>query len=273
MTIEITAAEAGANILAHVEARTLMQGIWHDSHGRGIACLLSAIHEDIGAAQDCPASLMPQWLAGCTPTLFDGIAQGDIYQIARRYGRLVANGAMGRANDAACTRWLAGVVELARAAAESASRDLACWPAVDAACHQTMAALLSKDNRRTTAAKAWKSAEAAEREAAAAGTVDAVAAEAMVVAARNAAAVAREAAATGRETAAAAVWKAVAAARTVEAVAAVWAAAAVVTTARAGKPVTAAAAAAVVASEAVYLKMFNSLLDEIEATEFAESGA
>ena len=132
----LTPAEAGANILRHVEARTLEQGAWHSGRVLEIACLLGAIHEDIKKPGECPASVMPLWLAVATVTLFDGLAPDAIYPIAARYGALVASGAAARADEALLARWLCVVIRDACASAEPVV-----WPQIVAAGDQVIAAL------------------------------------------------------------------------------------------------------------------------------------
>ena len=245
MTVDITSTEAGANILRHVSECTLKQGVWHEE-GKEIACLLGAIHSGINHPQDCPASVMPLWLAECTVTLFDGLAKSDIYPIAERYGKLVVTGAMARADDRVRRRWLIRVILDARASAAPVSDKLAVWPQVVAAGDQVIAALQGDGNLTAAAAcvAAW-AAEAAAAAWAAEATTAAETAAAVWAAARAVAAVA------------AAAWAAKAATVTETAVTA---AAVAMAAARA----TAAAETAAAVAAATFKRLFIELLDEIE---------
>lgn len=61
----------------------IIQGEWHRSppgDGKELVCALAAFGEpgEINSPRDCPAELMPEWLAGLVPTLDDGIAETDV---------------------------------------------------------------------------------------------------------------------------------------------------------------------------------------------------
>lgn len=64
---------------AHAEDR-IMQGSWRgrDGQGRELVCALAAFGPDINGAGDCPAELMPRWLAELVPTLDDGIGRDEV---------------------------------------------------------------------------------------------------------------------------------------------------------------------------------------------------
>ena len=170
--IAITHAQASTNILAAVEARTLVQGKWHDRdrEGRELACLLGAIHPSVTSPAECNGKLMPMWLAELTPTLFDGIPPAEILPIARRYGELV-----GRWHVLTAAQWktildrfLIRCIDDAVAAARPVSEGKEYWPAVEAACAQAKAAIESNDPAAESAARsaawsaAWSAAESAE---------------------------------------------------------------------------------------------------------------
>jgi hypothetical protein len=55
----------------------IIQNDWRrdGDDGRELVCALAAFGPDINAASDCPADLMPQWLAEMVPVLDDGIAR------------------------------------------------------------------------------------------------------------------------------------------------------------------------------------------------------
>jgi hypothetical protein len=58
----------------------IIQGDWRRKNGGGreLVCALAAFGPDINSASDCPAELMPQWLAELVPVLDDGIAAADV---------------------------------------------------------------------------------------------------------------------------------------------------------------------------------------------------
>jgi len=71
-----------------VAAGTLRQGIWNDEDkGRRIACILGASSPGIEGIEDvdCAALCMPDWLAELTPTLFDGVPSDQANAYALRY--------------------------------------------------------------------------------------------------------------------------------------------------------------------------------------------
>jgi hypothetical protein len=54
------------------ETGTLTQGEFHiERDGRQLACALGVIGPDINDAGDCPAQIMPRWLAQMVPAFFD----------------------------------------------------------------------------------------------------------------------------------------------------------------------------------------------------------
>ena len=135
--LDIDNQTASTNILAAVEAGTLVQGTWHgrDREGRALACLLGAIHPSVTSPAECNGKLMPMWLAELTPPLFDGIPKAEILPIAKRYGELV-----GRWHvltdaqwQAILDRFLIRCIDDAVAAARPASEGKDYWPAVEAA--------------------------------------------------------------------------------------------------------------------------------------------
>jgi hypothetical protein len=168
--VEISNAEASANILRFAEEGRLVQSEWHgqDDDGREIACLLGAIHPSVTTAAECNGKLMPMWLAELTPPLFDGIPAAEIVPIAGRYGGLVA-----RWGDLAPAAWervktafLIQTVDEAMVAARPVSEGKPYWPAVEAACKQVKAALESGDKKALAAAEAAAEATAQPAESA-----------------------------------------------------------------------------------------------------------
>ena len=63
--------------LAHVEGR-IIQHSWRRSNGKEYVCALAAFGPDINGAEDCPAELMPQWMAQLVPFIDDSIAAEDV---------------------------------------------------------------------------------------------------------------------------------------------------------------------------------------------------
>lgn len=167
MPIEITAAEAGANILAHVAEKRLVRCKAMEWHLRqnwlDPVSLLEAIHQDIKGDLDCPASLMPRWLAACTSELSNGIAKKDIYPIAERYGKLLAADIMAKADDALRDRWLVFVVKEALASARQiAITNKPYWRLTEASCELAVTALIGKGSRDVAAKAAQAAQEAAQ---------------------------------------------------------------------------------------------------------------
>ena len=81
-------------ILDHLERGTLCRNTWTGklSDGRKTACLLAAIWPAAGkkwSSADCPASLMPQWLADLTPWIDDNPTDAAWEGFIRRYAALV----------------------------------------------------------------------------------------------------------------------------------------------------------------------------------------
>jgi hypothetical protein len=170
MPIEITAAEAGANILAHVAGKRLVRCRAMEWHPRqnwlDPVSLLEAIHLDIKGSGDCPVSLMPRWLADSTFELFNGIAKNDIYVLAERYGKLLAADAMANVDDTLRDRWLVFVVKEALASARQiASTNKPYWRLAETSCELAITALAGKGSRGV-AAKAARAAQEAAQDAA-----------------------------------------------------------------------------------------------------------
>ena len=58
----------------------ISQGFWRNNgdDGREMVCALAAFGPDINGSGDCPADLMPQWLAELVPNIDDGIDLADV---------------------------------------------------------------------------------------------------------------------------------------------------------------------------------------------------
>ncbi len=163
---DITNIEASRRILDHLHQGRLVQNEWHivAAKGRDLACLLGAISPDINDFRKCPASVMPEWLASLTVSMFDGQDRADAMTWAARFGTQMARwhvldrAAWDRVRDAFCATCVADA-EQSAAALRPAS---AAWAANAA--------------RAAAAWAAWAAADAAARAAAAAA--DAAAADA-----------------------------------------------------------------------------------------------
>jgi hypothetical protein len=87
MNIIIDNIEASQRILAHLHEGRLVQGFWHrQKDGRELTCLLGAIAPTINDEKDCPATVMPQWLASLTVPMFDGQIEANALAWAARFG-------------------------------------------------------------------------------------------------------------------------------------------------------------------------------------------
>jgi hypothetical protein len=76
--ITLTAELAFDRYKAFFDADALIQNGWHESKdGRQLACGLGALDPEINKPSDCPASVMPRWLAQMVPWLFDGMDFAD----------------------------------------------------------------------------------------------------------------------------------------------------------------------------------------------------
>ncbi|MES1985507.1 MAG: hypothetical protein V4461_11190 [Pseudomonadota bacterium] len=84
MTLALTAEQAFERYEAAFNQDLLIQGSWHlDQDGRQLACALGVLDENVNGPADCPASVMPRWLARMVPWFFDRMEFGD----ARQWGR------------------------------------------------------------------------------------------------------------------------------------------------------------------------------------------
>jgi len=149
---QLTHAAAADRIAAFASEGRLRTGMWHGRDGDGnggreLACLLGAIHSDIGDASACPAHLMPEWMATITVTLFDGAGASHAADLGVRYA--AAMRAWSRLDDAAWdgikTQYLIRCVELALAKADPVASGLAVWTEVHAASQMVVAALRAGD--------------------------------------------------------------------------------------------------------------------------------
>ena len=168
--LDITNADAAANILRFAEEGRLTQSQWHGrgADGRDIACLLGAIHPSVTSAQECNGKLMPMWLAEYVPVGFDGLPASEIVPMARKFAACML--IWGRMPDGGWERvktgFLIEIINVALEVARPVAEGKPYWPAVDAACSQVKAALRSGVRPAAWAAAraaAWAAAKAAAR--------------------------------------------------------------------------------------------------------------
>ena len=109
---------AGERLLAFARENRLVQLAWHaEKDGREVACLLGAA-AGITDVTECPASLMPQWMAHALPGLFDGQTKAHAMTFARRWGEAMICPEWKRIDwDTVRSEWMAFVVQQARDAA------------------------------------------------------------------------------------------------------------------------------------------------------------
>ena len=63
-----------------LDTGTLTQGAFHiESDGRQLACALGVVGPEVNGPKDCPATIMPRWLAQMVPAFFDGQRKGDAF--------------------------------------------------------------------------------------------------------------------------------------------------------------------------------------------------
>ncbi len=130
---DITNIEASQRILAHLHEGRLVQNEWHSvaEKGRDFACILGAIAPNIVSHTDCPASVMPRWMAPLTVSLFDGQAKDAAMTWAARFGTQMARWhvldsvAWDRVRDAFCAACVADAWQSAEAYAYAAAADAA----------------------------------------------------------------------------------------------------------------------------------------------------
>ena len=115
--------QAGERLLQFAREGRLVQGVWHDEEdGREVACLLGAA-AGIEEADQCPASLMPAWVAWALPGLWDGQTPAHAQTFARRWGEAMVRPEWTRIDwSTVHGEWLAFVLQQARAAATRAAQ-------------------------------------------------------------------------------------------------------------------------------------------------------
>ena len=130
MTTATTAAEAFDRYQHAYDVGALVQGSWHERNGKDLACALGVIGDEVNGVSDCPAEVMPRWLAQQTVWFFDGQSFDDaktwglaFYAELKRLG--------GKVPFSVIHDWQANVVgPLAIKTAEKQSRDKAAHEAL-----------------------------------------------------------------------------------------------------------------------------------------------
>jgi hypothetical protein len=177
----------------------LIQSKWHSvkKDGRQLACLLGAIDDGIKGTIDCPASVMPPWLANLLPTIFDGVAEARASEYGMRFAKALR---IGSTDDHVMRKFLIVCVESAVDCAKPKTAEVPpYWPAIASACSNVVT-LLSSGGKGPAWAQAHAAAMKAEagaaawREAKTRAAVDVEAGAAAEAAARTAALAARSAA-------------------------------------------------------------------------------
>ena len=168
--VEITHADASANILRFCAEKRLTQGQWHEKgkDGRDIACLLGSIDPSVKMPEDCNGDLMPLWLAQLTVVLFDYLSVDNIYPIAHRYGELVARWHILTDTDwnSIMIPFLIRCIDDAVEAARPVSVGKPYWDAIETVCEQSKVAIKSGDKTAADAARAAADAACAVADAA-----------------------------------------------------------------------------------------------------------
>ena len=142
----------------------IAQGFWrHDRGGREMVCALAAFGPDINGSGDCPADLMPQWLASLVPAIDDGINLADVPWFA---GGLIERARKWHVLDDAAwerirTGFLIGSIKRAIQSAEPVQPEPApaYWAQVKQACDQVITVLETGGNKAAADAAAdaaWK---------------------------------------------------------------------------------------------------------------------
>ncbi|HUO21696.1 MAG TPA: hypothetical protein VMU59_04205 [Caulobacteraceae bacterium] len=82
-TLAVDATEALERFRFALEHELLVQANWHvERDGRQLACALGVLGPEVSRPADCPASVMPKWLAVMVPNFFDAMP----YEAATAWG-------------------------------------------------------------------------------------------------------------------------------------------------------------------------------------------
>jgi len=92
MSTAQTAKEAYRRYQTALASDCLVQSAWHSqaNDGRQLACALGVIGDDVKSAKDCPAQIMPRWLAQMTVWFFDGQKEDDALDWGLRFYEQIA---------------------------------------------------------------------------------------------------------------------------------------------------------------------------------------
>ena len=221
MNMEIDRHQAFARMRAFAMGGKLRQRVWNATKcGQEVACFLGASAATVTGIDTCPGNLAPRWVLECIPDMFDGMPVAVAIKPATAIVMIDAWEKMRGADDprweAARRRWLVYLVRTAMEAARPSGVIPDYWPAVEAACLQSISAIESGGKAAAEAARAaaktaeaaawaaawaarWATAEAAEAAARAAAEAAEAAAQAAAWAAAKAAQAAAWAAARDRQ--------------------------------------------------------------------------
>lgn len=176
--------QAGERLLQFAREGRLRRTVWRaEVDGREVACLLGAA-AGIEGVKQCPASLMPQWLAWALPGLFDGQTPAHAMTFACRWGEAMVRDEWPRIDwDAVRGEWMVFIVQQAEDAAYDVYSSCAALFATRSADHAADAANAASYAAEAAAAHAARASYAAD---AAARAADADAADAARADARDA---------------------------------------------------------------------------------------
>ena len=87
-----TGTEALARYRSALDDGRLIQSRWHsiDDDGRDLACALGVIGAQVGSPKDCPAQIMPRWLAKMVPWFFDNQSKDEAFAWGLRFYEQIA---------------------------------------------------------------------------------------------------------------------------------------------------------------------------------------
>ena len=128
-----TAQEYADRYLQAFENDALTQGAFHtERDGRQLACALGVIGDDVYGPKDCPAQIMPRWLAQMVPAFFDKQREEDAFAWGKDFTAALAR-IDGNVPFSVVHDWHANVVcLLGIEAAEKRGRDTAPHKALQA---------------------------------------------------------------------------------------------------------------------------------------------
>ena len=78
LSLVTTPEEAFERYRSFLDNDQLVQANWHsESDGRDLACALGVLGSEVSSPRDCPAQIMPRWLAQMVPSFFDNQKKED----------------------------------------------------------------------------------------------------------------------------------------------------------------------------------------------------